>query len=58
MPGLRLAASAELGWRRKGVGLLEAEAEWPATWTVGAPWAFLLGDGFDRAPAEESELRG
>ena len=55
MPGLRLAAWTEPGWKRKGVVLLELEAGWRAR-LVGVPSAFLLG-AHNRVPGEESELK-
>ncbi len=55
MPGLRLAAWAEPGWKRKGVVWLELEAEWLAR-LVGVRSAFLPG-ARNRVPGEESELK-
>ena len=55
---LRLAGSAEAERERKGVALLELEAEWQVGWWVGVRHVFLPEEALDRVPGEKSELKG
>ena len=51
-----LAAWAEPERERKGVALLELEAEWQVGRLVGVRRAFLSEGALDRVPKEKSEL--
>lgn len=57
VPVLRWAASAEPERERKGVALLELEAEWQVRWLVGVRRAFLSEEALDWVPGEKSELK-
>jgi len=57
VPGLRLAAWAELGWIRKAVALLELKAEALAKLTAEAHNAFLWEEGAGGIPGEKQELK-
>ena len=57
VPVLRLAASAEPERERKGVALLELEAEWQVGWWVGVRRAFLSEGVLDWVPGGKSELK-
>ncbi len=58
VPVPRLAASAEAERERKGVALLEPEAEWQVGWWVGVRHVFLSEEALDRVPGEKAELKG
>ena len=58
VPVHRLAAPADPERERRGVALLELEAEWQVEWWVGVRHAFLSEEALDWVPGEKSELKG